>query len=204
MESLKILIVEDDAIVADDIKSCLEELGHCPVGPAHESVKARQLLSCEKPQLALLDIHLQSHMEGIDLAEWMLIHRPVPVIFLTAFSDEITLSRAKAVHPAHYLMKPFDKMQLKIAIEIAGSNYYQSDSKQLLTRRLFKFNRHLTCRLSSRELEVLRFLAEGLSNREMAEKLYVSEHTIKSHLKSIFLKTDARSRTDLISRIVRN
>lgn len=204
MEGLRILIVEDDAIIADDIKNCLTELGHSAIGPAHKLESARKLLENTRPQLALLDIHLENHMDGISLAEWMLIHRPVPVIFLTAFSDEITLSRAKAVHPAYYLIKPFDRLQLKIAIEIAGSNYYETDNSQLLSRRLYKLNRQLSCPLSSRELEVVKYLAEGMSNIEIAGRLFVSEHTVKSHLKNIFLKTESRSRTDLISRIVRS
>ena len=201
MEKLRILIVEDDAIVATDIKNCLLELGHQPIGPAYNIAQAKKLIENSDLQLALLDIHLKNPMDGVELAEWMTEVKPVPIIFLTAFADEITLSRAKAVHPSQYLIKPFEKVQLKIAIEIAGTNYYFPDSEHQISRKLYKFNLQLYKPLSNRELDVLRFLVEGYSNREMSEKLYLSEHTIKSHLKNIFLKTEARSRTDLISKI---
>ncbi|TVR83967.1 MAG: DNA-binding response regulator [Saprospirales bacterium] len=165
------------------------------------SSKRNFFFETEDIQLALLDIHLQKHMDGIELAKWMSDHNPVPFIFLTAFRNEITLEKAKAVHPAYYLVKPFDKTQLKIAIEIAGSNYYNPNSEQQLSRKIYKFNRSLFTPLTSREIEIMRHLAVGLNNRELSQKLFLSEHTIKSHLKSIFLKTGAKSRADLIGRI---
>ncbi len=201
MKSLRILVVEDNAVVAADIAACLEELGHCPVGPSYQLQQAKELVRGNELHLALLDIHLQQPMDGIELAEWMLEHKPVPVIFLSAYSDDITLSRAREVHPAHFLIKPFDKEQLKIAIEIAKTNYYFPDSMQRISRQLYKFTRQLNQPLSKSELSVLKLLTEGYSNRKIAEKLFVSEHTVKSHLKKIFLKTEVKSRTDLLSKL---
>lgn len=201
MYKLRILVVEDDAIVASDIADYLRELGHRPLGPAYTLKQAKTLIETNEFHLALLDIHLQNPTDGIELAEWMFDRKPVPVIFLSAFTDDLTISRVRKVHPAHFLVKPFDKTQLKIAIEIAKTNFYAPDSSQQISRQLYKFTQNLSHDLSKSEIGVLKLLTEGYSNREMAEKLYLSEHTIKSHLKNIFLKTEAKSRTDLISKL---
>lgn len=201
MESLRILVVEDDAFIADDICSCLQELGHISVGPAYNLNSGKELIQKKAVQLALLDIHMEKALDGIELAKWINENCPVPIIFLTAFADEITLHRAKEVHPAHYLVKPFDKLRLKVAIEIAAANYYSPDTMYRNQKRLYRFNLQLNTPLSTRELEVVRGLIQGLSNKELAETLHLSEHTVKSHLKTIFLKTEARSRTELISKI---
>lgn len=201
MDCLKILVVEDDAIVADDICNCLVELNHIPIGPAYNINKAKELFKSTDPKMALLDIHLDGHLDGIEFVKWMAELRTVPVIFLTAFADEKTFNKAKEVHPAHYLIKPFDKVRLKIAIEIAKTNFYFSNGEHQFLKRLDNFNLNLTYPLSRREMEVIKILAGGCSNRELAIKLHLSEHTVKSHLKTIFLKTQSKSRTELLSKI---
>ncbi len=198
---LKILILEDDAIVAEDIRHYLAELGHCPLGPAFTVNDAIKICDGDRPEMALLDINLSGSKDGIDFARWLSANLPIPVIFLTAYADIFTLEKAKEVHPEHYLIKPFNKQQLKIAIELAGYNYYHPNSEQQRNLRFFRFNQQLAEPLSERELDVLKCLDDGFNNRQIAEKLFVSENTVKTHLKNIFMKTDAQSRTELISKI---
>jgi len=201
MQSLKILVVEDDAIVAEDICQCLRNLGHNILGPAYNIDDARLLIHTTKPQLALLDINLEQPEDGIELASWLRLHLPIPVIFLSAYADEFTLEKAKEVHPEHYLIKPFNKQQLRIAIEIVGYNFYNPNAEQQKTLKIHRFINQLEESLTDRETEVLALLEQGLNNRQIAEKLYLSEHTVKSHLKNIFIKASAQSRAELISKI---
>jgi DNA-binding NarL/FixJ family response regulator len=201
MSTLKILVVEDDAIVAEDIRQCLSFLGHIVLGPAYHAESAKALVQQTKPHLALLDIDLSTGEDGISLAKWLKTNFPLPVIFLTAFADQFTLERAKAVHPEYYLIKPFNSTQLKVAIEIAGFNYYEPDIQQQHTFKIHRFVSQLKEPLSCRETDVLKLLEQGLNNRKIAENLYLSEHTVKSHLKNIFLKADIKSRAELISKI---
>ena len=92
-----ILIVEDEALVAQDIKSRLQQMGFRVVGVAHKPTPAIEMSEQLKPDLLLCDIHLKSDMDGIDVARAVNREREVPVIFLTAYSDRETVARAKQV-----------------------------------------------------------------------------------------------------------
>lgn len=198
--SLHILVVEDDPFIADDIARLVMGFGHTICGVAGSFNEAVDHCMTHQPSLVLIDIHLTRKDEGIELAEWVRDKLPVPIIFLTAYSDQETLLKAKAVHPDHYLIKPFNDVQLKIAIEIAADNFYNPDHDQQLVQKLLRFNALLTEPLSKREADVVRLLDDGLTNQQIADRLFVSENTVKTHLKNIFLKASALSRTELLSK----
>lgn len=201
MKYLKILVVEDDALVAEDIVSCLTDLDHNPIGPAYNMEAAKTLAIENNVQLALLDIQLEGREDGIILAGWLKAHFPIPVVFLTAFSDAITLSKVKEIHPEHYLVKPFNRAQLKAAIEITANNFYNPNLLLEKNTKIFKLNQKLHDSLTDREIDVLLLVESGFSNQNISEKLFISEHTVKSHIKNIFIKTASKSRTDLISKL---
>ena len=119
MSRSRILIVEDEAIVALDIEERLTGMGYELAGHASNGEDALALVRAGKPDLVLMDIQLQGSKDGIAVAEE--IHRLIhlPVIFLTAYSEEATLDRAKLAEPYGYILKPFDDRELKSAIEIA-------------------------------------------------------------------------------------
>ncbi len=202
MKPLKILVVEDDPITAEDIKMSLMDLGHFVIGPAYSLNQAKSLINDQLPDLALLDIQLDKHMEGIDIASWIKEHYPIPVVFLTAFSDQITLDHAKDVHPEHYLIKPFNATQLRATIEIVISNFYAPDHHTHIFYRLRTMSDGLNIDLTDREVDVIKQLVEGLSNKAIADSMFISEHTVKSHLKSIFNKIGVKSRSELIARLI--
>lgn len=198
MKSRRILVVEDDPIIANDLTYMLRELGYRVLGPAHTLSEGIECAGMTSPELALLDIHLEKADDGIRMAEWLRINKAVPIIFLTAYADELTISKAGKVHPDHYLVKPFREESLKAAIEIACSNFYHPDLEQQIHTKIQKFNATLTASLSNRELELLKFVNEGLSNKNLADRLSVSENTIKTHLKHIYSKAGVNSRNELI------
>ena len=118
MEGAKILVVEDEFIVARDIQSMLESLGYCSAlaVSAEEAVrKAGEL----RPDLILMDIVLKGHADGITAADRIRTELDIPVIYLTAYADETTLHRAKLTEPSGYIVKPFDEREIQIAIELA-------------------------------------------------------------------------------------
>ncbi len=200
--SLIILVVEDDAIVAEDIVLFLEGLGHKVLGPAYNTTDAMRLVMEHKPQLALLDIHLEGCANGIEFAGWLRSTLPIPIVFLTAYADKNTLTRAKQLHPEYYIVKPFNKQQLKAAIEVAAENYYNHNARLEIERKIFRFNMLLPEPLSEREIDVVNLLLNGFNNGNIAKKLFLSENTVKSHLKNIFIKTGVQSRTELLSQII--
>lgn len=119
MPEVRILIVEDNRIVAEDIKFSLEELGYQVCGIATSGEKALEFVKDTIPDLAIMDIRLGKGMNGIETATLFNRIYSIPVIYLTAHADEETLERAKLTEPFGYLVKPFEVEELKSAVEIA-------------------------------------------------------------------------------------
>lgn len=117
MNHTKILIVEDEAIVAMDLQQRLEQLGYSVVGTAMGGAKALELSGLLEPELVLMDIRLQGGMDGIEAATEIRRRFDLPVLYLTAHSDEATLNRAKLTEPFGYLLKPIESRELQVAIE---------------------------------------------------------------------------------------
>jgi len=118
MEPAKILVVEDEVIVARNIASQLDELGYIVTGKASSGEDAIAKVASTKPELVLMDIILKGEMDGITAAGYIREQFDIPVIFLTAYGDDDTLSRAKITQPFGYVVKPFTIKDLRIAIEI--------------------------------------------------------------------------------------
>lgn len=115
----RILVVEDESIVALDIQNRLKQLGYIVpgfVGSAEEAIaKAAEL----RPDLVLMDIKLRGEMDGIEAAQRIKDQFGIPSIYLTAFADDNTLRRARETEPLGYLVKPFDERELMATIRMA-------------------------------------------------------------------------------------
>lgn len=112
----RVLIVENEVIVADDISRIVAELGCSPLEPAFSFTQAIDYFTSHLPDLVILDIRLNSKQTGIDFAEWLRKSHQTPIIYLTVFDDELTLARGKRTQPQAYLVKPFADEELKHAI----------------------------------------------------------------------------------------
>ena len=115
----RILVIEDEAIVAADIQDRLETLGYEVAGWGTTGAEALELARTSKPDLVLMDIMLKGPMNGIQAAHLVRVELSLPVIFLTANSDEAVLEQAKISEPFAYLFKPFEERQLRTNIEMA-------------------------------------------------------------------------------------
>ena len=122
-DSINILIVEDEAILAMDLADLLETDGYHVVGTANNGRKALDLFRQNPVDLILCDITIKGDWDGIETVTQLFRLRQVPVIYLTALSDRTTISRAKETVPAAYITKPFDAQQLRIAVEMALNNF---------------------------------------------------------------------------------
>jgi CheY-like chemotaxis protein len=116
MSRTRILVAEDETIVALDIKSCLEDLGYEVLGVTDRADEALKLAAAARPDLVLMDIRLKGEMDGIAAAEQIRRRWGIPIVFLTAFSEESTLQRARAAEPLGYIIKPFDDRELQAVI----------------------------------------------------------------------------------------
>lgn len=119
MKSPIIYIVEDDPIIGADLMHRLQDLGYAVAGPFASGEEAVDKMAELLPDLVLMDIQLEGAWDGIETAQRMSEIRNMPVIFLTANSDDANFNRAKAAHPAAFLSKPFKARDLKHAIELA-------------------------------------------------------------------------------------
>ncbi|AEJ18957.1 response regulator [Gracilinema caldarium] len=115
----KIIICEDENIVALDIKRHLERFGYEIFGIYDNAEEAISVIATSKPDLVLMDIQLAGSMDGLEASTIIFQKYNIPVIMLTAYADDITLSRAKDGLPFGYIIKPFEDRELKTAIEIA-------------------------------------------------------------------------------------
>lgn len=119
MANEKILIVEDEYLIALDTREQLVELGYQVVGIASSSEQAEMLSKAEKPDLILMDIHIKGETDGITTAAILRGKLATPIIFITAHSDSGLLERAQAVEPYGYLIKPVTSQALKTTVHLA-------------------------------------------------------------------------------------
>lgn len=119
MDTVSILVVEDESIVAMDIQDRLESLGYSVLGTAATGARAIERALALRPALILMDIRLQGEMDGIEAATQIRSQFDVPIIFLTANADAPTIERAKRTNPFGYVLKPFEERDLQTAIEMA-------------------------------------------------------------------------------------
>ncbi len=119
MDKAKILIVEDESIVALNIKNRLEELGYAVVAMLNSGEAALQVVANNRPDLVLMDIKLKGTVDGIEAAALIRSRFQIPVVYLTAYSDEETVDRAKFTEPYGYILKPFEARDLCTTIEVS-------------------------------------------------------------------------------------
>lgn len=119
MTGARILVVEDEGIVAMEIKDRLEGLGYKVSELASSGEEAIQKAERVLPDLVLMDIILKGSMDGVEAAEKIRANLGIPVVYLTAYSDDSTLQRAKIAEPFGYILKPFDERELYSTIEMA-------------------------------------------------------------------------------------
>ncbi len=119
MDSTRILIVEDETIIALELKGRLDSLGYTVVAAVSSGEKALQKTGSEHPDLVLMDMRLKGQMDGIETAAIIRSRYDIPVVFLTAYLDDDRLERAKLAMPFGYLLKPVQERELKVSIEMA-------------------------------------------------------------------------------------
>ena len=130
MVRAKILIVEDESIVAFNIQNRLKGLGYAVVAVSPSGESAIQLAAQHHPDLVLMDIRLKGSIDGIEAAAQIRSRFQIPVVYLTAYTDEETLNRAKLTQPYGYILKPFESRDLCTTIEVALYNYQMEQQRR--------------------------------------------------------------------------
>ncbi len=139
--SNRIMIVEDEELTALGIKNCLEEMGYTVTSSEFSGEEAIRKAEEDKPDLVIMDIILRGEMDGIEAAGQIRSRFNIPVVYLTAYSDEEMLNRLMKTEPFGYVNKPFNDKDLRVAVEIAFYKHSMENAfreSQMRYRTLFE------------------------------------------------------------------
>ncbi len=196
MDSKKVLIVEDEALIAMDLEMIVESMGYNIVGSSDNAIAALDLIANRDPDIILLDINIKGDKDGIELAEIIRDKVKKPFIFITSYADKATLDRAKHTLPYGYILKPFSEKELKASIEIALFRYENDSSGDLPP--IESINQKISSDITDKEYEVIEDIFNGLANQQIAAKQFISVNTVKTHVKNLYSKTDVHNRAELV------
>ncbi|MFN6039482.1 MAG: response regulator [Bacteroidota bacterium] len=201
MNRIKVGVVEDEMIIADTICLALKKLNYDYCRPANSYEKAVQMLENEKPNIVLLDINLNAKLDGIDVANFINSNYSIPIIYLTANSDKATIDRCKTTLPNAFLIKPFSSDELFSAIEIAiFSHSFKKVPDDIPKDKLLRIGIQ-KFQLTPREEEIILFVSGGMRHKEIADKLFLSQATVKKHLSNIYQKLDVQSSIEALNKL---
>jgi DNA-binding NarL/FixJ family response regulator len=204
---VRVVIVDDHRIVREGLRAMLNGVGEIEiVGEAEDLDGALEAIAGARPDVILLDVRLQ-RSSGLDACRTITERHPdVKVVFLTVYEDEQYVFEALRVGASGYMLKKVvseDIVRMLEAVQ-AGDVVIDPALGGQIARRAATLRKgtdwpgaHLG--LTQREAEVLAHLVDGLDNRAIAQTLYISEDTVKSHVKSILRKLGAKDRGQAIS-----
>lgn len=198
---MRIIAADDDKLVAISLKTILESTGKVEVVALGSSAgEAVELYKTHKPDVALLDIRM-GEVTGIDAAKEILgFDKDARVLFLTTFSDDEYIIESLRIGAKGYILKQnYDDIVPALEAVMSGQNVFGSEVVSRIPELMksggaFDFEKY---DISDREQEILTLIAEGLSNKEIAGRLYLSEGTVRNYISSLLEKLSLRDRTQL-------
>lgn len=198
MKLIRVLIVDDHVIVREGLQILLsEEPGFDVVGMAGESNAALALVRKHKPDVVLMDLVMPG-LDGIETTRQILSVVPsTRVLVLTTFADDQRVRDAIQAGAIGYLLKDVLKPELLNAIRLAaaGKPALHPEAQQFLMKQLTGVDAPPHANLTARELSILKLIAEGNSNKEIALALHLTEGTVKGYVSAIFDKLNVEDRT---------
>lgn len=192
MTRTKILVVEDEILVADDLRETLENLGYWVPAIATSGEDAVLQVAATQPNLILMDIRLPGKIDGIEASYQIREYFNVPIVYLTANADRPTLDRIKASQPFGYILKPFDERVLSTTIEIALARHEFEQSTQVSLNRAESDTQRkahqlaMTSHEARNPLSVIRMAAEALQRQDPS----FADERKQKHLQRIQRATD--------------
>lgn len=218
MSKPKVLIVENEIIIALEMKRCLEKLNFEVTNTVKDYDNALASFLDNKPDIILMDINLKSSKDGIEIAKELNRIKKVPVIYITAFSDEETIKRAIATNPVSYLIKPFKIEELKSNILLGlykkeevssdytninnlnlGFDYYFDEKRSKL------FYKYLPIKLSIKECCLLKILIDAkgksISFEDLESFIWRNNHVSNSALRTLIYRLRSKLEYKIIETI---
>ncbi|MDD4111260.1 MAG: response regulator transcription factor [Clostridia bacterium] len=208
-DKIKIIIVDDHEIFRNGLKMVLGKLSYAGlIGEAQNGAEFLELLEKSVPDIVLLDIEMPI-MNGIEAAKSALEKYPnLNIIALTMFNDDEYIKSMMDVGVKGFLIKNINKDTLDKAIltVVNGGNYYSEELFEFFSKQMTKDKSadKNVIELTRREKEILQLLCEGLSNKEIADELFISERTVLGHKTNLMLKTNCKNSLSLMAYAIKN
>lgn len=198
---MRVLVIDDDMFVTMSLKTILEASGEIEVvATGNDGTEAMELYDSHKPDVLLMDIRMNK-MTGLEAAEKILsTHSDAKILFLTTFSDEEYIVKALNIGGKGYMLKQdFDGIVPAIKAVYAGQSVFGGDIVGKIPGLLHvnKEENLSEYGITDKELEIMQMVAEGLSNREIATKVFLSEGTVRNYISLMLEKLGLRDRTQL-------
>lgn len=204
--TVRLLLADDHRMLRETLKRSMIDEGFEVVAEASDGQEAVELASEHRPDVVLLDVTMPE-MDGVEAARRICeTHDDIRVIMLTMHADQDVIAAAIRAGAVGYLVK--DCSFEEVADTVRQAMSADTDVSPLLAESMLSEAQNLLASdgdtvVSKREIEVLQLIADGCSTPEVAEKLYISQKTVKNHLASIYAKLDARDRTQAVLQAVR-
>lgn len=198
---MRIIVIDDDKLVAISLKTILEADSSIEVSAiGYDGKEAISLYESVQPDILLMDIRME-HMSGLEAAEQILQKHPdAKILFLTTFSDDEYIVKALHIGAKGYILKQdFEGIAPALKAVYGGQSVFGGEIVGKLpvlmqTREAFDYEQY---DIHEKEQSIIELVAEGLSNREIADKLFLSEGTVRNYISTILEKLGLRDRTQL-------
>ena len=194
----RILIIEDEIIIARFIERQLQTNFDCETRVAVSAAEALAAMESSVPHLLLCDIQLEAELSGIDLVTELRRRYAFEVIYVTSYQHRGVIEKAAATHPAGYIIKPVDESQLLAAVQLVIT---RTRNENRTGKAFLRSDTHFT----NTELQILRLIREKKTTMEIAGMLHLSRYTIKNHRHAICNKLQLRDENNaLLKWVVEN
>ncbi len=198
---MRVLIVDDDRLVCTSLKIILEMEPEVEVaGIGNDGSDAVRLYEEQKPDLLLMDIRMK-HMTGLEAAEKIFEkHKDAKILFLTTFSDNEYIIKALHMGARGYILKQdYESIIPALKAVNIGQSVFGDEIIAKLPDMIAKKSSidYASFHINEKESEIIEKVADGLSNKEIAEEMYLSEGTVRNYLSTILEKLCLRDRTQL-------
>ena len=192
---MNIIIVDDDPLVVESLKIIINANGIDILDVGYDGLQAVELYTKHKPDLILMDIRMEK-LNGIEAAKEILkVDNNAKILLITTFQDDEYIGVALSLGCKGYILKQNIK-GIVPAINAVHSGNLVFDSKIVSNIKKYA-KKDIDINLSDREFDILLLVAEGLNNKEIAEKLYLSEGTVRNYVSNMLEKLSLRDRTQL-------
>jgi DNA-binding NarL/FixJ family response regulator len=208
MSKYKILIADDHAMVRDGVKNLVKQnKDYIVVGEASTGKEALDQYEALKPDLLILDISMPD-MNGMDVSKEILGQDPsANILILSMYDDDDYISRCLEFGVKGYVVKNESSSELDYAIKsiLQGKNYFSRQAQDVIFKKYSqnvskKKQREDLIKLTNREIEIIKLIAEGLTSQEMADKLFISPRTVETHRANLMKKVGVKNAIELVKK----